>query len=348
MPVMSYDTWMRRTRRGLTKPRSSELRVVDAALKSFTERPDSQTLGALKLAVKNWTDSKDEPLRSIRNSDGAVADLLRQLGEEDKASAQHQTAKSSIQRMNRPAGLLGEIAGGAGKLAAGQLGADYSGMLLKLETDPNFDNVRYEGFAGEKLQKARLGYADAMLGAQKATMGMRAALMGVATGRGAGSPELERYTTWFGTASRAAMEDMLQKAETMLLAMKTRPVTFVLRETITNHYINGVDPLGPTVDDVVGPGVYGYVWNAGNHTGSGMRVVINQRFLTKPDRYEGPAATIYHELTHKVLGTTDKDSAGALVYGIPGCRALARTNPGDARQLADCWSYYAISFLKTI
>ena len=348
MPIMSHDSWMRRTRRGITKPRSDELRVVDSALEAFTKAPDSRTLGALKLAMDRWTASKDDPLKSVRNSDGAVADLMKQIAEEDKATAAHGKSVQNIQRMNRPAGLLSDIRGGAAKLAAGQLGADYSAMLLALEKDPTYPNVAYEGFTGEKLKKAKTGYADAMEAAQKVTVALRAVQGGLATGRGAGSPEYKRYETWFGTPTRAALGDMSSKADLMLMAMKTRPITFVLREQITNHIIDNVDPLGPTYDDVVGPGVYGYVWSAGNHTGSGMRVVINQRFLTKPDRYLGPAATIYHELTHKVLGTSDKDSAGAFVYGVDNCKALAEDKPEDARKVADCWSYYAVSFLTAI
>ncbi|WP_293002741.1 M35 family metallo-endopeptidase [Nevskia sp.] len=352
--IMSYDEWMRRTRRGLTKPRSDELRRVDTALKAYsTSRGDPGTLEALSAAVAAWQQSKDDLFKSVRNTDGAVTELVDGIIaalDQDKAGRQAQVkAVNNIARMNRPAGFLDEVRGGAKRLADGDLDGKFARAgLATIVKDATYSNVSYEGFSDTELVKARKGWENAFIGAKKATMGMRAVQMGLATGGGQSTPERTRYTRWFGAANAQVVADMAQKASLMEMAMRTRPITFVHRPSVTLHYVNGNDPLGPTQDEVIGPGVYGYVWSAGNHTGNGMRIVCNAEFLGDPCPYEGAAATVYHELTHKVLGTSDKSLAGVTTYGIGDCTALARTDPASARNVADCWSYYAISFLKNI
>ncbi len=354
MTIMSYDQWMRRTKRGPTKPRSKELRQLDIALKAYSEtRGDPGTLDALCAAAVAWQQSKDDCYTSTRNTDGAVTELMNGIiavMDRDKAGKAAQTkAVHDIGRMNRPAGFLAEVRGGAAKLASGELSGKFSKAgLATIVKDPTFPNVSYEGFTDTELVLAKRGWANALSGAKKAAMAMRTVEMGLATGMGQDTPERKRYTRWFGAADRTAISDMANKATLMDLAMRTRPITFVHRKHVTIHYIDGDDPLGPTEDQEIGPGVYGYVWNAGNHTGSGMRIVCNSQFLGDPCPFEGAAATIYHELTHKVLGTSDKSLKGATTYGIRDCTALAKADPASARNVADCWSYYAISFLKNI
>lgn len=354
MAIMSYDTWMRRTKRGLTKPRSAGLRLLDQALKAYTEtRGDAAAFDALCAAAVAWQNSKDDAFKSIRNKDGAVDELMNgiiELYERNKAAHTAQTkAVNNISRMNRPAGFLAEIQGGATKLTEGNLSGKFAKAgLAVIVKDPSCPNISYENFTDTELVKAKRGWADALNAAKKASMGMRAVEMGMATGRGQETPELKRYTRWFGTADRGAVSAMSAKVYLMEMAMRTREITFVHRKTITLHYVNGNDPLGPTQDQDIGPGVYGYVWSAGNHTGNGMRIVCNSQFLGDPCPYEGAAATIYHEVTHKVLGTSDKSSGGVTTYGIRDCTALAKSDPASARNVADCWSYYAISFLKSI
>ena len=89
--------------------------------------------------------------------------------------------------------------------------------------------------------------------------------------------------------------------------------------------------------------VYGYVWvPEGGHVGSGYRVILGNWFLGDPDPIEGAAQTVYHELTHKVLGTRDH------VYGKIKCRGLAAAQQQKAITNADNYGFYAVSFIKAI
>jgi hypothetical protein len=353
--IMSYDDWMRLTKQGIVHPRSKELRQLDLALKNYGQKRSNEAFEALYAAAVFWQSSKDDPYASIRNSNGAVSKLFKQLADQEKNNAAGkiglQTAQNDIARMNRPGNFLEEVRGGKAKLDKGELTAKFKKAgVPPIVQDPSSDNVHYEGFQGGNLIRAKTGWADALRAAEKVARAMRVVQMGMITGAGAGSPEGKRYATWFGAANRAEMDQMAIKAETMLEAMRTRPITFVLRENMVGHIVDGDDPLGPMTDDPMGTGTYGFVWKtgSGDHSGSGMRIVCCDRFLTKPCIYEGPAATIYHELTHKVLNTSDRSLAGVTTYGIQDCKALAKSDPASARNVADCWSYYAISFLKAL
>jgi Lysine-specific metallo-endopeptidase len=235
-------------------------------------------------------------------------------------------------------------------MSKGELTGKFSKAgLAVVEQDARSRNVYYEGFKGGNLSRARHGWADTLRCGEKAVWGMKAAAAAVSSGASVTSPELTRYTTWFGTANHGELMVMVDKAETMLDAMRTRNITLVLRENQVMHYVNGDDPLAPMEDDDLGTGTFGYVWGSGpRHNGSGMRVICCDQFLLTACQYEGAAATIYHEITHKVLGTSDKSSAGVTTYGIPDCKALASSDPASARNVADNWCYYAISFLKAI
>lgn len=57
--------------------------------------------------------------------------------------------------------------------------------------------------------------------------------------------------------------------------------------------------------------------------------------VDKEMRNDNPLGVIIHEMTHIVLGTDDHK------YGKADCRALASTNPGQARENADNFEYYS-------
>lgn len=80
------------------------------------------------------------------------------------------------------------------------------------------------------------------------------------------------------------------------------------------------------------------------HAGSGMRIYLGERGFHPSKGLKDRSMTVYHELTHKVLGTVDYNAARQLVYGVAGCRALARSDPAQALKHADCWCYFAASF----
>ena len=73
---MNYIEWMERTERGLFKPRSAELKAVDAEFKKIGSLKDINQLTALRKAFDTWKKSQGPMWRgSIRNHDGAVDEL---------------------------------------------------------------------------------------------------------------------------------------------------------------------------------------------------------------------------------------------------------------------------------
>ncbi len=63
-----------------------------------------------------------------------------------------------------------------------------------------------------------------------------------------------------------------------------------------------------------------------------MRIYLNDVFFDLDTVMQ--SATIYHEITHKVLATNDH------CYGPAACRFLATQNPGHAIDNADNFALY--------
>lgn len=72
------------------------------------------------------------------------------------------------------------------------------------------------------------------------------------------------------------------------------------------------------------------------HSGSGMRIYIGERGFHPSKTVQDTAATVYHEVCHKVLGTVDH------AYKVPDCKALANTE--RAVQCADSWALFVTAF----
>jgi hypothetical protein len=104
-------------------------------------------------------------------------------------------------------------------------------------------------------------------------------------------------------------------------------------------------------------GFYGYAFPVDSrgdggptqaHAGSGMRVYLgnayfaSQKFFTVSPFSMDMVQTIYHELTHKVLGTND------FYYGTSLCRREAKSQPQRVRQNADTFGYFATSVLGNV
>lgn len=85
------------------------------------------------------------------------------------------------------------------------------------------------------------------------------------------------------------------------------------------------------------------------HTGSGTRIYLgnacinSQKFFNVSPFGMEMARTIYHELTHKVVGANDN------FLGVTACRRCARSQPLKARRNADSFGYMATSlgFVRT-
>jgi hypothetical protein len=76
-----------------------------------------------------------------------------------------------------------------------------------------------------------------------------------------------------------------------------------------------------------------------SHVGSGMRIYIGERGFHPSKVIRDTAATVYHEICHKVLGTVDHD------YKVPGCIALANTE--RAVECADSWALMVTAYQFT-
>ncbi len=327
MGIMTYEEWMRRTKLGAFKPRSSALKFLDAAIKEYGRHPGASAyLETLKAAFIAWADQKGNAEDSERNRSGAVTDLMNQI------IAFDQTNRPAAHL--RPTGLLKDIREGARLMAEGKLKPQVKIHISLGDEDRSLGHVVYEDFDPTELNQAKTAWADAYRCAGMACDGVRT----VATS----DTEEARFRRWFGDPSPARVNEVSQGLAKMYEAFQHNKVTLANRPDIQVHVINGNDPFGPMqTANVSGQSVYGYVWG-GKHTGSGYRVILGRWFLGDPDPIEGAAQTIYHELTHKVLRTTDHG------YGKIKSRGFATMQAAKALENADNWAFYAVSFIKDI
>jgi Lysine-specific metallo-endopeptidase len=93
-------------------------------------------------------------------------------------------------------------------------------------------------------------------------------------------------------------------------------------------------------------GFYGYAFPIDNrdtdsptdtHQGSGMRVYLGKAYFGTGVVDRERAQTIYHELTHKIIGTNDH------FYGPALCRTAAARGDPDCRRNADSFGYFVTS-----
>jgi hypothetical protein len=116
--------------------------------------------------------------------------------------------------------------------------------------------------------------------------------------------------------------------------MKVATIVKEIDDAIGSRKITFADATGNQIHKDSG-GLCGYVWmirggaddgtstvRRNVHAGSGMRILLVPR--THNNNIDDLAATMYHELSHKVGGTTD------LSYSVPQCLEYARTDPQRA------------------
>jgi hypothetical protein len=153
---------------------------------------------------------------------------------------------------------------------------------------------------------------------------------------------------WFGAADR---NQVLRKLGMMKSVVEDagRTVTFVYRAggklgvTHTDVYTKHLNPIGQETP-LQGSGIVAYAFPVDrrygesgpkstiSHVGSGMRLYLNDVFFTLAPVMK--AATIYHEMTHKVLATNDH------CYDPVACRMLAARSPNQALDNADNFAHY--------
>jgi len=170
----------------------------------------------------------------------------------------------------------------------------------------------------------------------------RLALQGV-TGPRLDSVVSARIMEWFGDYVFRDVVEGVKKMDAFIQG--GGKVTFVDRRRKREVLIS--DPRNPTLDKIV-PMTgcdYAYVKNLPGfkttglaHVGSGMRVYLGERFFHQSKATIDRTATIYHELSHKVLALSD------IVYSPGPCRLLASSNSKQAVKNPDNWCYFATSF----
>jgi len=94
LELMEYKLWIERTKAGITKPRSSALKNVDGKLMAYHTGGKTETSKkAVGVALEAWKVEKGASWKnSIRNSNGAVNDLTRQIANDFQLTELDQTA----------------------------------------------------------------------------------------------------------------------------------------------------------------------------------------------------------------------------------------------------------------
>lgn len=153
-----------------------------------------------------------------------------------------------------------------------------------------------------------------------------------------------RVTEWFGNSP---FRDVVEGARKMDAFINGGgKVTFVDRRHKVERHI--MDPHDPA-QDLLMPMTrcdYAYVKNLPDfgtsgvaHVGSGLRLYLGERFFNPSKTVVDRTATIYHELSHKILALAD------LEYSPDPCRQLARSQPSRALKNPDNWTLFATSFI---
>ena len=160
--------------------------------------------------------------------------------------------------------------------------------------------------------------------------------------------ERARLEEWFGSSPPLQVAERVRKMDSFIRSA-AKTVTFVDRRHEVERMINY---KGPGVKATYGRTIpmtecdYAYVKNLPDyadtgeaHVGSGLRMYLGERFFHASKKTVDRAATVYHELAHKILAIPD------VKYGPQDCRQLARARPVDAMRNADNWCYYVSSFI---
>jgi hypothetical protein len=165
------------------------------------------------------------------------------------------------------------------------------------------------------------------------------------------------YAIWFGAADRVRLLDNLRKMLTVI-GDPTRSVKFVNRaggvlkveyKALLAPTLMPAGSAGSPHTDGKGSGAIAYAFpvnrmndvagaqkikdldplETSSHVGSGMRIYLTEIYFKQTDRAR--SATLYHDITHKVLATED------ICYESGPCQALA-ADPRRALRNADSYA----------
>ena len=177
--------------------------------------------------------------------------------------------------------------------------------------------VKYDGFTDPE----KIYMMEAFKVMQRGSAAARKALLG---------GDLAAYQKWFdGTGKNAHLMKVATVVNEVDQALSTRPITFAK-----------LDRPGLNVKT---KGLCGYVWLVRDgkqliHAGSGMRIMVVWATHAKAD-LDYLAQTMYHELTHKIGGTTDTN------YSEATCQSYAKTQPAMAVKNAENFNLFLREYL---
>jgi hypothetical protein len=106
------------------------------------------------------------------------------------------------------------------------------------------------------------------------------------------------------------------------------------------------EKYGPDPDTPKGLGVPKHL------PANGMSILVGEHMMQPFQSPQDRALIIYHELTHKILGTMDK-GFGKLpnsprgiepIFGSIDAQHMAKRHPERTFMIADCWAYFVASF----
>ncbi|SFD74786.1 hypothetical protein [Pseudoalteromonas denitrificans] len=94
LELMEYNLWLQRTKAGITKPRSSALKNIDNKLKNYHLQGRTPKLRVeVSTAIEVWQEEKGATWKSsVRNTNGAVVDLIKQINNEFELTELDKTA----------------------------------------------------------------------------------------------------------------------------------------------------------------------------------------------------------------------------------------------------------------
>lgn len=210
------------------------------------------------------------------------------------------------------------------------------------------------------------GFSDAEQTETTTACGTVAAMSaGIVTG--IGSARFKKLCKiWFGNSEETVIAANLRKMDAVIQDAN-RTVTFVYREgeqllavygginvppAIVEHGNHNNLQVGTTKFTTATPvdtslsSVYAFVFPAqrggtastSHHVGSGMRLYLATAYTSLAPGHFNRPHTIYHELTHKTLGTEDH-----MYEGWP-CRNLALNDAGKAATNADSYAWFAMTY----
>ena len=340
MEIMSHDEWMLRTFKG--GARSANLQRLDAALLAYERARSVASLHALDGAMIDWAADDVEFQRF--DADGACGELFFAI--EDELAELTTRAKTDLAAAKqaaalRPANFQRDLWRNRLRMKLERMdghGKFSRAALAKIVKDPEHGNVSYEGFDGRLFDVARHSWRKVLeCDALRRTV------------RCGSSPVFVRWFGGWDEMKATERADMTLRFARFSQALRTRPITFVLRESRQMHEIDRDRPLGNTVDYAMSRSTLAYVWDTvGQSDTRGMRIVVYRPAvkLGGPDG-KSLTQTMVHEISHKVIGTSDTaKNSPAEVYGTRACQALAVRDPSSARNLADCWGYYYWNLLN--